>query len=153
MNIIYFLVLGDPAWGEPYVESRGTKVWWRPHHTGDICRTRKTMNYKFFIYMFMPQCENINIFGYLGEGGGSILVHIYPLIYINLHVKYGSNLIRTLWVKILFHFFGVLGGPLHKTHGHRGHQNVSKCRPHHSGDICKTRENNWKPVFHIWAKT
>ena len=22
---------------------------------------------------------------------GSILVHIYPLIYINLHVKYGSN--------------------------------------------------------------
>ena len=51
------------------------------------------MNYKLFIYM--PQCENINIFGYLrdrGEGGGggggfnnqtgSILVHIYPLIYI-----------------------------------------------------------------------
>ena len=39
-----------------------------------------------------------------GEGGGgggggsgfnnqtgSILVHLYPLIYINLHVKYGSN--------------------------------------------------------------
>ena len=58
------------------------------------------MNYKVFIYM--PQCENINIFGSLGGGGGggfhnqtgSILVHIYPLIYINLHVKYGSNLIR-----------------------------------------------------------
>ena len=46
---------------------------------------------EFFIY------ENINIFGYLGPGGGggyfnnhsgSILVHITPLIYINLHVKY-----------------------------------------------------------------
>ena len=31
---------------------------------------------------------------------GSILVHIYTLIYINLRVKYGSNLIRTLQVKI-----------------------------------------------------
>ena len=30
----------------------------------------------------------------------SIFVHIYPLIYINLHVKYGGNLIRTFWVKI-----------------------------------------------------
>ena len=53
------------------------------------------MNYKIFIDM--PQCENINIFGYLGGGGvgggwliirlGPSLVHIYPLIYINLHVK------------------------------------------------------------------
>ena len=36
-----------------------------------------------------------------GGGGfnnqtGRILVHIYPLIYINLHVKYGSNLITTV---------------------------------------------------------
>ena len=56
----------------------------------------KTMNYKFFIYM--PQCDNINIVGHLGGrwgGGGGILLHIYPLIYINLHVKYGSNMIRT----------------------------------------------------------
>ena len=43
------------------------------------------MDNKFFI------CENINI---LGGGGrfnnqtGPLLVHIYPLIYINLHVKY-----------------------------------------------------------------
>ena len=28
--------------GEAYVESRGTKASWRPHHTGDICTTRKT---------------------------------------------------------------------------------------------------------------
>ena len=41
--------------------------------------------------------ENINIFGYLGAGGGGgdfnnqtgpILVHIYRLIYINLHVEF-----------------------------------------------------------------
>ena len=106
----------------------------------------------------MPQCENINIVGYLGgpRGGGgggfnnqtgSILVHIFFI------------LIRTFWVKIknmklLFSlsFFWGSWGPLHKIHGHRGPQNVSKCRPHHSGDICTTRENNWKPVFHIWAK-
>ena len=53
---------------------------------------------KFYI------CENINIFGYMGPGGGGgglnnqtgpILVHIYPLFNNNLHVKYRSNLIRT----------------------------------------------------------
>ena len=26
-------------------------------------------------------------------------------------------------------------GPLHKIYGYWGHQNVSKCRPHHSGDV------------------
>ena len=49
-------------------------------------------------------CENINSLGYLeawGGGGtsnnqtGPILVHIYPLCYINLHVKYRSNMIKT----------------------------------------------------------
>ena len=61
-----------------------------------IRRTRKTINNKL---SYMPQYENN--FGYLGagEGGGlknqtgPILVHIYPLLYIN--VKHGSNLIRT----------------------------------------------------------
>ena len=59
----------------------------------------------------MQQYEDINMFGYLGpgKGGGAgggggeglniqtgpILIHIYPLLYINLHVKHGSNLIRT----------------------------------------------------------
>ena len=33
-------------------------------------------------------------------------------------------------------------GPLHKIQGYWGHQNVSKCRPHDSGDICTTRESN-----------
>ena len=31
----------------------------------------KTMNCKVFIYV--PQCENINIFGYLWGGGGGVL--------------------------------------------------------------------------------
>ena len=37
MKICYKLLFnfwGVP--GEPYVESRGIKVSWRPHHTGDI---------------------------------------------------------------------------------------------------------------------
>ena len=37
-------------------------------------------------------------------------------------------------------------GPLHKIQGYQGHQNVSKRRPHHSGDIC-TRGNNLKTSF------
>ena len=37
--VINFLIFGGP--GEPYVESRGTKVSWRPHHTGDITTTKK----------------------------------------------------------------------------------------------------------------
>ena len=66
---------------------------------------RITMDNKFFI------CENIDIFGYFGVGGGGggeasiirlgpILVHIYPLFNNNLHVKYRSNLIRAFSVKI-----------------------------------------------------
>ena len=57
----------------------------------------KTIDNKFFI------CENINIFGYLNGGGGGfnnhtgpISVHIYPLFNNNLHVKYRSNLMRTI---------------------------------------------------------
>ena len=45
----------------------------------------KTMNYKVFIYM--PQCKYINIYGFGGGGGGGslirwvILAHIYPHLY------------------------------------------------------------------------
>ena len=102
--------------------------------------------------------------GYMGARGGGgfnnqtglILVHIYPLFNNNLHVKYRSNLIRTFWVKIKnmkkLNKIGVMLGPLHKIQGYQGHQDVSKRRPHHSGDICTTRGNNLKPVFHLWAK-
>ena len=56
--------------------------------------------------------KTMNNFGYLGgpwqclgEDFNNrirpISVHIYHLIYVNLHVKYGSNLIRTLLIKIL----------------------------------------------------
>ena len=38
-------------------------------------------------------------------------------------------------------------GPLHKIQGYQGHRNASKCRPHHSGDICTTRRNNLKTSF------
>ena len=84
--------------------------------------------------------ENLHfwLFGGIGEVGGGgggggekgfnnqtgpILVHIYSLIYINLHVKYGSNVIRILWVlnpeykKLLILIFGLhvwaklFGGP------------------------------------------
>ena len=37
--------------------------------------------------------------------------------------------------------------PLHKIQGYQGHQNVSKHRPHHSGDICTRRGNNLKTIF------
>ena len=63
---------------------------------------------------------------------GPILVHFDPHIYINLHVKYGRNLIRTFRMKKMSCW-------------------AQGSRLHHSGDICTTRENNWKPVFHIWA--
>ena len=107
-------------------------------------------------FSYMPQYENINIFGYLGGRGGGgreglqnktgpILIHIYPLLYINLHVKHGSNLIRTFWVKIQImnkklHCFFSHCGSLHKIQRYCGHQNVGKCWPHHTGDICTTWE-------------
>ena len=64
--------------------------------------------------------ENINIFGYLGEGGtfnnqtGSILVHIYSLFNNNVHVKYRSNLIRFFFE---FNCFGDMLGPYIKSRG------------------------------------
>ena len=50
------------------------------------------------------------MFGYLGAGGGGggtggtgpILVHIYPLFYINLHVKYRSNIMHDMITNFLF---------------------------------------------------
>ena len=47
-----------------------------------------------------------------------------------------------------FIFFRGHVGPLHKIQGYQGHRNVSKCRPHHSGDICTTRGNN---LFFIYG--
>ena len=98
--------------------------------------------------------------GARGGGGfniqaGPILVHIYPPFNNNLHVKYRSNLIRTFWVKIqnmknkinFILFFRGHVGPLHNLQGYQGHQNVSKRRPHHSGDIFTTRGNNLKTIF------
>ena len=54
---------------------------------------------QFFIYG--PQYTKMCIFGYSGGPGwpinnrtGPILLPSYPLTYINLHIKYGSNPIR-----------------------------------------------------------
>ena len=115
----------------------------------------KTMDKKFYI------CEqNKHVWPYQGRGGGGgggfnnqtgpILVHIYPLFNNNLHIQFRSNLIRTFWVKIqILKKYIIWGhvGPLHKIQGYQGHQNVSKCRPHHSGDICTRRGNNLKTSF------
>ena len=109
-----------------------------------------------------------HVFTYIGSGFNnqtwSILVHLYPLTYINLHVKYGSN---PFWIKknMKTNYFSLGGGggggvgeggvlgPLYTIHGHRGHQNISKCRPHYSGEICTTSEPQLKNSFsYIWGK-
>ena len=83
----------------------------RPHHNGDICTTRKMISSSYMGH----DVKTMNNFGYLGAPWqclgedvnnriGPISVRIYhlnELIYVNLHVKYGSNLIRTLLIKIL----------------------------------------------------
>ena len=38
-------------------------------------------------------------------------------------------------------------GLLHNIQGYQGHQNVSKCSPHHNEDICTIRGNNLKTSF------
>ena len=55
---------------------------------------------------------------------GPISVRIYHLIYVNLHVKHGSNLIRTLLINpkyekhgILSYLLGPEGGPYVKSRG------------------------------------
>ena len=75
----------------------------RPHHRADICITREKNNREFFIYR--PLYTKMCIFGYSGGPGwpinnqtGPILLPSYPLTYINLHIKYGSNPIRVFKV-------------------------------------------------------
>ena len=60
----------------------------------------KTMDNKFYIYIYVKTLTSLAIWGPGGGGGfnnqtGPILVHIYPLFNNNLHVKDRSNLIRT----------------------------------------------------------
>ena len=117
-----------------------------------------------FTYNYVKTLTSLAKWGPGGGGGegfnnqnGPILVHIYPPFNNNLHVKYRSNLIRTFWVKIknmkkkFFFFFRGHVRPLHKIQGYQGHQNVSKGRPHHSGDIWTTRGNNLKTIFFIYG--
>ena len=61
-------------------------------------------------FSYVKTLTSLAIWGSGGGGGGGggggfnnqtgpILVHIYPLIYINLHVKYGSNLMLGRYIK------------------------------------------------------
>ena len=124
----------------------------RPHHNGDTCTTRKMTSYsymghdvkknnvQFWIFGGLWQCLGKNFNNRIGP----ISVRIYHLIYVNLRVKYGSNLIRTLLIKILnmknmvfSRIFEAIRGSLRI----QGYQDTHKCRPHHIGDIilCTTR--------------
>ena len=98
-NILFFSYLGGP--GGPLWQTQVNKNFRavRPHHRADICITREKNNCHFFIYG--PQYTKMCIFGYSGGPGwpinnrtGPILLPSYPLTYINLHIKYGSNPIR-----------------------------------------------------------
>ena len=66
---IFVFILGGP--GEAYVESRGIKVLWRPHHTGYICTTRKTMDNKFYIYV-----KTLTSLAKWGPGGGNDIFRV-----------------------------------------------------------------------------
>ena len=102
MKKIYFFfifggggVLGGPLY-RTQVNENFRAV--RPHHRADLCITREK-NCPLFIYR--PNIQKMCIFGYSGgprwpinNRTGPILLPSYPLTYINLHIKYGSNPIR-----------------------------------------------------------
>ena len=52
---------------------------------------------------------------------------------------------------ILFYFFRGHVGPLHKIQEYQGHQNVSKRRPHHSGDIMYNKGKQFENHFFIYG--
>ena len=65
---IFVFILGGP--GEAYVESRGIKVSWRPHHTGYIyVQQGKTMDNKFYIHVYVKTLTSLAKWG-PGRGGG-----------------------------------------------------------------------------------
>ena len=65
------------------------KCYGRRHTVSKICTRTNICGTHIFVYLA----------GFNNQTG-PILTHIYSLNYINLHVKYGSNLIRTFWIKI-----------------------------------------------------
>ena len=88
MNI--FFILG--GLGEAYVESRGTKLSRRHHHTGYICTTRKNngnhgRGQKFYIYVQILTYLAIWGPGCLNNQTGPILVHIYTLYLIIIYMS------------------------------------------------------------------
>ena len=98
-NILFFHIWG--VLGGPLCRTQVNENFRavRPHHRADICITREKYNRQCFIYG--PLYTKMCIFGYSGGPGwpinnrtGPILLPSYPLTYINLHIKYGSNPIR-----------------------------------------------------------
>ena len=101
--IILFSYLGGPGGGgalrRTQVNENFRAV--RPHNRADKFITREKI-----IPSFSYMGPNVNFFGLFGGGGGPgwpiniqtgpILLPSYPLTYINLHIKYGSNPIRIL---------------------------------------------------------
>ena len=96
---IFFSYLGGP--GGPLCQTQVNENFRavRPHNRADKFITREKNNHQLFIYG--PKCEKMRILGYSGGPGWPInnqtvpiLLPSYPLTYINLHIKYGSNPIR-----------------------------------------------------------
>ena len=78
----------------------------------------KTMDNKFYIYVKTLK----SLAKWWPGGGGASIFRLGPS-----------------WFTYTLH--------LHKIQGYQGHQNVSKRRPHPSGDIFTTRGNNLKTIF------
>ena len=120
--------------------------------------------------------KNINIFGYLGAwggGGGASIIRLgpswftsIPLFYINLHVKYRSNMIKAIswyeWNLLIFKikkikkyfliFFGVMLGPYIKSRVTRAIEMSWNAALITMETNVQQGEAIWNPVFHIWAK-
>ena len=165
MKKIYFFFsyLGGP--GGPLCWTQVNKIFRavRPHHRADLCITRDKNNYQFFIYG--AQYTKMCIFGYSGGPGwpinnrtGPILLPSYPLTYINIHIKYGSNPITgrndvqqkynkpKIW-KINLFILGVLGALT----SNPGLPKFRAARRHHRADKFIEMEKIKPAVFHTWA--
>ena len=87
---------------------------------------------------------------------GPILVHIYPLFYINLHVKNRSNIMHDM-IKIfclkkkknVLFFVWVMLGPYIKSMGTRGNEMSSNAALITMKTYVEQGETILKPVFHI----
>ena len=102
-EFLYFFVIFGGSWGD-LTSNPGERIF-QGSKTSAQSRhmfNKEKHNHLFFTYMGHNIKQNC-ILGYSGGGGakwpinnrtGPILLPSYPLTYINLHIKYGSNPIR-----------------------------------------------------------